>query len=68
MGGASQQWRQQQWLTSIGAGFAFYKHGMQALAHHWQKSIAKGGDYAEHSFVAKNLLYQIALSFCVYLL
>ena len=25
----------------------FYRHGMKALVHHWQKTIANGGDYVE---------------------
>jgi len=36
---------QQKWVTSTGA--YFYKCGMQALAHHWQKGTANGGDYTE---------------------
>ena len=47
-------------ITSSGA--ALYEHGMQALAHHWQKHIANGGDYVEKQhFVAENLYQQIML-------
>ena len=45
VGGAFQQWWQQQWVTSTGAGFD--EHGMQALVHCWWKCIANGGDYVE---------------------
>jgi hypothetical protein len=49
-----------QWATS--AGEDFYEHGMQAVVHRWRECIANGGDYVEKQcFVAKNLLYQIAL-------
>jgi len=34
-----------QWATSAGADF--YKCGMQALVHRWQKCIANGGDCVE---------------------
>jgi hypothetical protein len=34
-----------QWATSAGADF--YKCGMQALVHHWQKCIAISGDYVK---------------------
>jgi len=33
MGGAFQQWWQQQW--GISTDEDFYKHGMQAPVHHW---------------------------------
>jgi hypothetical protein len=33
------------WLASAGADF--YKHGIQALVHHWQKCITNGDDYVE---------------------
>ena len=37
----------------------YYKHGMQALVHHWWKCTANGGDYVEKQcFVAENLLCQ----------
>jgi len=45
VGGAFQQWQQQQWVTSIGADF--YKCSMQALIHRWQKWTANGSDYVE---------------------
>jgi len=35
VGGAFQQWQQQQWVTSAGADFD--KSGMQVLVHCWQK-------------------------------
>ena len=39
-----------------------YECIMQALAHHWWKCIANGGDYVEKSwFASENLLYQIVL-------
>jgi hypothetical protein len=34
-----------QWATSTGADF--YKHGMQALVHHWRKCMANGGEYVK---------------------
>jgi len=56
-----------QWITSTGTDF--YKRGMQALVHHWQKHTANGGDYTEKQcFVAENLLDQIALLDSSYLL
>ena len=45
VGGAFEQWQQQQWVTS--AGVDFYKHGMQALVDFWHNYIANGSDYAE---------------------
>ena len=39
---AFQQWRQQQWLTSAGAGF--YECSMQALVHRWWKCTVNSGD------------------------
>ena len=60
VGDAFQYWQQQQWVTSVGAGFDEYS--MQALVHHWQKCLANGGDYVEkHCFVAENLLYRVVL-------
>ena len=55
MGGAFQQWWQQQWVTFAGADC--YKHSVQALVHPWWICIANSGDYAEEEcFVAENLL------------
>ena len=55
VGGAFQQWQQQQWITSTGADF--YKHGMQTPIQCWQKCRANGGGYvAKWCFVAENLL------------
>jgi len=34
-----------QWVTSTGADY--YKHGMQALVHCWQKCLANDDDYIE---------------------
>ena len=34
----------------------FYKRGMQALVHSWQKCTANCGAYADKCFVAENLL------------
>jgi len=56
-----------QWATSAVADF--YERGMQALVHGWQKCIANGNEYVKKQcFVAKNLLYQIALLCSLYLL
>jgi hypothetical protein len=33
------------WVTY--AGTDFYKHGMQAFVHRWQKCIASGDDYVD---------------------
>lgn len=45
------------------------KHGMQALVHCWTKCTASGGNYVEKQhLVAENLVYQIMLSCCLYLL
>jgi len=41
----------------------FYKHGIQALVHHWQKCIVNGGDYVEKQcFVA--IIYSIKWHYC----
>jgi len=65
VGGAFQQWRQ--WVTSTGSDV--YEHGMQALAHLWQKCIATGGESVEKQcFVAEHTLYQIVLLCSLYLL
>ena len=56
VGGAFQQWWQ--WVISTGADW--YKHGMQALVHHWQKCTANSAE--KQHFVAQNLLYQMKLS------
>ena len=53
VGGAFQQWWQQQWVTS--ACTAFYKHGLQALVHCWWKCRANGGDYVEKVFSCLSL-------------
>ena len=54
------------------AGADFYKYGMQALVHHWQKGIANGGDCVEKlcsvADIPLNLIYQILLSCPMYLL
>ena len=43
-------------VTSTGADC--HELGMQALVHHWQKCIARGGAYgAKQCFVAENSLY-----------
>ena len=65
--GAFQQCWQWQWVTSTGV--RFYKCGMQALVHRWQKCIATGGDCVEKQcFVAEHTLYQIVLLCSLYLL
>ena len=47
-------------FTSAGANF--YKHGMQAIVHHWQNCTANAGGHPEkYCFVAENFLYQIVL-------
>jgi len=52
VGGAFQLWQWQQWVSSTGTGY--YKCGMQALVHHWQKYIANGGHSDEKlSFVVR---------------
>ena len=54
-----------QWVTSTGADY--YKHGMQALVHWWQKCIANVGDHvAKQCLVVENLLYQIVLLSSLY--
>jgi len=63
VGGAFQQ--QRQWVTFAGADF--YKHGMQAAVHHWQRCTANSGDCVEKQhFVAENLFDQIALLCSLY--
>ena len=55
VGGAFQQWQQQQQVNSTGTDF--YKHSIQALAHHSWKYTVNGDDYAEKQCsVADNLL------------
>ena len=44
VGGAFQQWWQQQWDTS---GPEFYEPDLQTLVHCWPKCMANGGDYVE---------------------
>ena len=47
----------------------FYKHGVQAPVHCWQKCIANGVDYVEKlCSVDENFLYQIVLLYSLYLL
>jgi len=45
MGGAFQQWQQQQWFTFASADM--YKRGMWVLVHCWQKCRANGVVYPE---------------------
>jgi len=60
VGGAFQQWQQQQWVTTSGADF--YQLSMQAHVGNCPKQVASSGDYVEKScFVAESLLYQTVL-------
>ena len=45
VGGALQQWWQQQWVIS--SGVDVYEHSMQALVHCWWKLAANGGECVE---------------------
>ena len=56
VGGAFQQWWQQDWDTSTGAGC--YECGMQALVHCWWRCTADGVTVEKECFVAENLLYK----------
>jgi len=50
------------WITVCGADF--YKHGMQALVHWWQKCIANCGGYVEKQLRICSIKYYCAL--CIY--
>jgi len=62
--GLFQQWWQ--WVTYAGAGF--YEHCTRDLVHRWWKCRSNGGGCGgKYCSVVENFLYQVVLSYSLYL-